>query len=208
MQVNSLNQASFSGSYKKTGIGNEYETSHECKKYFPVIAATAGGIGSALVSGSLISRNVIKEIAKELDVKPTGKSKSLVVAGMALYGASIGAFSGLLSGSIADLFVNSARRNRVDKFAKTGETPEKTNKGKIILGTMGSLGLLSVGIAASISRNHLKSLKEEFPIPKAMMLVIPLLAFANSLLSGHIYDTAVNKYVDKIAEKNPTAKKV
>lgn len=175
MQVNSVKSCpTFSAQTKK---GNEYEKCNEGKKIIPIVGLTE----IALLAN-------LNKKAKESYGFFINKEKPLVsvVATIAILGAL---YVGL--GAILDSVINKTRRKDADKFAETGEVPEKTNKGKNVCVSIG-LGMGLVSLLSS--RKPLKSMDfQDF-------LVVPseLIAWG---AAGVIYDNAVNKFRNKATNK-------
>ncbi len=187
MNVNSVNQMAFTGKVATTKNGNEYEKTNSMKLIFPVAGVATAGV-SWLFNGRVIKK-AIKEIFKEVDIADfssvTKKYKGIIGAGI-----GVGMLVGWLAeGSIVDAIINKCRRNDADKVAQTGEHLNKTNNGKIILG---SISLVSSAISLLNKANAF--------IPKKSIAIGSAIGLASSIILGSIIDNKINKTrTDKVA---------
>ena len=152
MQVGVVNNnQTFSGDLGKTKIGNKYEKTNEGKKIYPLVAVGVSATATAATFLALKKDGALKKMIKEAfiskEANEAEKDEAIAIqklikkpalkAGIAVGILGLAALGGLIQGVFVDLFANHTIKNDADRFAETGEKPEKTNKGKLICGSIG-----------------------------------------------------------------------
>lgn len=164
----------FTGKIYKTDNDNDYEKSNVGKITFTVI-------GALDYVGNLITG----------EYKEDGLFKSLGSLGLGI-AISLGL------GEITDVYINKARRNDADSFAKTGESPKKTNKGERLGAEIGC----GLGVIAALAAYGYKFVKQNPILTKEKwtpLLAIPMTGFLG-LIYGVVYDAGVNKFRAKLSQ--------
>lgn len=232
MQVGAIQNQSFSGAIRETKNGNIYEKSNEGKKLYPLIAAGTSVVGTSIILANLKNENNIEKIMGAID-SSEGVAKSEikkvlelmnkpgVKAGVVGLAAACAALGGLIIGVIIDAIANGTRRNDADRFAELGEKPQKTNKGKLVCGSIGlGLGLLSLGsiqitqgmaeLNKKAVENVVKNVKDAtfgLKFLKAYKYAIIPSSIMKWVIFGAIYDYSVNKSRVQLAHKANIAAK-
>lgn len=227
MQVRAINnnQLNF-GTVKETTKGNQYETSNEGKKIYPIVAIATAGISTAILLKTGALERLYSEEIKELPLKSGTKT---LIGGISVAAAALGGF---IWGAVIDVVANGRRRKDADKFAETGKKPTETNKGKLICGAIGlAFGGITYAIMKGIENisefsaglnnfsnmfvppEDIKGIKKTinppntiakeigFKYPKALKYSAMLASVISWTIVGAIYDHAVNKFRNGLAHK-------
>lgn len=220
MNINAINSTTFSGKIKTTKNGNEYEKSNEGKKIMPLVAASflTANIGAEAVmlkkSGLLddtlekfkqsdAQKNILDNIKKSLKEN----KKTAIISGAAILAILAAITVGV--GAIFDAMINKTRRKDADKFAKTENVSENTNRGKKIGAGIG-LAMGGYNLIKSMRAENMLSAAKGIPTEsiekilkyqKANKFIIAPLVLASYIADGAIYDYGVNKFREKLADK-------